>query len=213
MRIQQRLAHEVREEDVRRKPLRVAGFDAAFTNDGADCIGAVVLWDMEARMVSESRTAIRKLRFPYVPGLLSFREAPAILAALRKLRHPPDVLMADGHGRAHPRRLGIASHIGVLTGLPTIGCAKSRLIGMHREPAGRRGARTALKDGSERIGTVVRTRDGLRPVFVSVGHRMTLRDAERIVLACSIGFRLPEPVRLADRLATQLKRGFPSPES
>jgi deoxyribonuclease V len=138
--------------------------------------------------------------------LLSFREAPAILAALRKLGRRPDALLVDGHGLAHPRRFGIACHLGVLTGVPTAGCAKSRLTGEHREPAARRGARVSLTDGAEEIGSVLRTREGSKPLFISVGHALDLATAERLVLACDAGHRLPEPTHLADRLVAEAKR-------
>lgn len=190
-----------------RGPLRyVAGVDAAFT-DG-ECVAGAVLWDRERRVVEEERTAVRPLSFPYVPGLLSFREAPAVLAALRKLGSTPDAIITDGHGYAHPRRFGIACHIGILCDVPTIGCAKSRLVGGHRTPAERRGGRSALRDAGERVGTVLRTRTGVRPVYVSIGHRVDLVTAEHLVLACATRYRLPEPVRLADRLVARAKRGL-----
>lgn len=191
-------------------PLRfIAGIDCAFPADGRRCIAGVVLWDAAEKRVVEEGIADKPLRFPYVPGLLSFREAPAILAALRKLRHEPDALLCDGQGLAHPRRLGIACHVGLLADRPAIGCAKSRLIGMHAQPARKRGSRADLLDKGERIGTVLRTQDGVNPVFVSVGHRMDLATAERLVLACAIRFRLPEPTRLADRLVARAKCGGP----
>ncbi|MCP4591321.1 MAG: deoxyribonuclease V [bacterium] len=189
------------------RPIRlVAGTDLAFSRDGRDCLAAVVVWDMRTQAVVEQHVARRKLAFPYVPGLLSFREAPALLAALRKLKQVPDVVMCDGHGLAHPRRFGIACHLGVILGLPTIGCAKSRLVGRHDDPAPERGQRTPLHDRGQRIGTVLRTRHEVKPVFVSVGHQIDLRSAERIVLACAMRYRLPEPTRLADRLAAEAKR-------
>lgn len=204
--VQRRLATRVR---VTRPPARlrlIAGLDAAFSRDGERCIAGVVLWDREESRVVEERLAHRPLVFPYVPGLLSFREAPALLAALRKLRARPDALMCDGQGLAHPRRFGIACHIGVLAGLPTLGCAKSRLVGSHRPPGRRRGSRAPLVDGGEEIGAVLRTRDGVRPVYVSVGHRMDLDSAARLVLACAERHRLPEPTRLADRLVARARR-------
>lgn len=189
------------------EPLRlVAGLDVAFTADGESCVAGVVIWDRTAAEVVEHRVAIRPLRFPYVPGLLSFREAPALLAALRKLRQAPDALMCDGHGLAHPRRFGIACHLGVLTDLPSVGCAKSVLVGTFREPGGVRGRRTALRDGRERIGTVLRTQQDVNPVYVSIGHLIDLGTAERLVLACAVRYRLPEPTRLADRLVAAAKR-------
>lgn len=178
----------------------VAGVDAAFSRDDRRCAAAVVLWDVETRTVVEQHVAAGPLRFPYIPGLLSFREVPTVLAALRKLRTPPDVLLYDGHGRAHPRRFGVACHVGVLTDLPAIGCAKSRLIGSHDAPGIARGSTAPLIDSGDVIGSVVRTQDRINPVFVSIGHRMDLQTAEAIVLACATRYRLPEPIRLADHL-------------
>lgn len=184
----------------------VAGVDAAFTADGRLCIAAAVVWDLIGGEVVESRTARRRVVFPYVPGLLSFREAPAVLSALRKLRCEPDALICDAQGYAHPRRFGLACHVGVICDRPTIGCAKSRLIGSHREPGRKRGARTVLTDGREVIGVVLRTRVGVRPVYVSVGHKIDLGTAERVVLRCALRYRLPEPTRLADKLVAEIKR-------
>lgn len=168
----------------------------------------MVVWDAEAREAIEAHVAWRPLTFPYVPGLLSFREAPAALAVLRRLRMRPDAILCDGHGVAHPRRFGLACHLGVVTGLPSVGCAKSRYVGEHREPGRLRGARSALVDAGERVGTVLRTRRGVKPVFVSVGHRFGLREAERLVLRCAVRYRLPEPTRLADRLAAAAREGL-----
>lgn len=176
----------------------IAGLDAAFSEK--ECVAAVVLWDLARREVVEQNVARAPLRFPYIPGLLSFREAPALLAALEKLERRPDVLMCDGQGLAHPRRFGIACHVGVLAGIPAVGCAKSLLVGEYRAPAKRRGSRAALTDHGERVGTVLRTRDGVRPLFISVGHGADLATAEDLVLRCAFRYRLPEPVRLADQL-------------
>jgi deoxyribonuclease V len=208
--IQRRLAPRVRRTPLTRPVRLVAGLDMAFSPDGGQCIAGVVLWDLQDRTVVEEHVITRPVRFPYVPGLLSFREAPAVIAALRKLRHGPDCLMCDGHGLAHPRRFGIASHVGVLVDVPTIGCAKSRLTGEHREPAVRRGSSVTLRDGGEPIGTVLRTRDGVKPVYVSIGHRIDLPGAERVVLACAVGYRIPEPTRLADQLVARAKREWPA---
>jgi deoxyribonuclease V len=156
--------------------------------------------------VLEVRRAARPAAWPYVPGCLSFREAPAVLEAFRQVRTEPDVVLVDGQGRAHPRRLGLASHVGLCLGVPTIGCAKSRLVGTAAgEPGLRRGGRVPLMDGGERIGTVLRTRSGVKPVFVSVGHRIDLVSAERWVLAAATRYRLPEPIRAAHRLTTEYK--------
>lgn len=205
--LQRELAVKVSFVAPRRDLRLVAGIDAAFSTDGRQCIAGVVLWDTVGSAVREEVVARRPLRFPYVPGLLSFREAPAVVAALRKLRATPDALMYDGHGIAHPRRFGIASHIGLLAGVPTVGCAKSVLVGEYRMPGVRRGASTPLVHRGERIGSVLRTCDGVRPVFVSVGHRMDLPSSESLVLACVTRYRLPEPTRLADQLVARAKRG------
>ncbi len=183
-----------------------AGLDAAFSDDRQYCLSAVVLWDIQERRVVEQCTASRRLSFPYIPGLLSFRETPALLAAMRKLKQAPDVLICDAQGLAHPRRFGLACHVGVLCDLPCIGCAKSRLIGTHTEPASERGATAALMDHEQMIGEVLRTQTNSRPVFLSIGHKMDLPTAERLVLTCAIKYRLPEPTRLADQLVGAFKR-------
>ncbi|MGE3182809.1 MAG: endonuclease V, partial [Phycisphaerae bacterium] len=156
----------------------------------------------------ESHVVVAQLKFPYVPGLLSFREAPALLRAFAKLEKIPDVVLCDGQGLAHPRRLGLASHLGLWLRIPTIGCAKSRLCGEHRMPARTRGSRTKLVHQAELVGTVVRTRDDVRPLYVSVGNLCTLADAVRLTLACSVGYRMPEPTRLADRIVAKARKDF-----
>jgi len=140
---------------------------------------------------------------PYVPGLLSFREAPAILGALSRLNSLPDVLLVDGHGLAHPRRFGLACHLGVLLDMPTIGCAKSILIGEVGPLNGSAGSITILRIEGEELGLAIRTRPGVKPVYVSVGHRADLDSATRILLASCRGYRIPEPIRYAHRLASQ----------
>jgi deoxyribonuclease V len=202
--LQRELAGRVRAEALSRPPRLLAGVDCAFEDER--CLAVAVLWDARTGETLEQHSADRALNFPYVPGLLSFREAPAVLAALRKLRTTPDAILCDGHGIAHPRRFGIACHIGILTDRPTLGVAKSRLVGVHREPGPKRGSRASLEHEGERIGTVLRTRDGVRPVYVSIGHRIDLPGATRIVLAAATGFRLPEPTRLADRGVARFKQ-------
>ena len=149
----------------------------------------------------EAVTAERPVSFPYVPGLLAFREGPVVLEALKRLRLRPDVLVFDAHGLAHPRRMGLATHLGVLLEMPTVGCAKSRFCGNHTEPDAKRGSWRRLLDGDEVIGAVVRTRDNVRPAFVSVGNRLCLADAVALVLACAPTYRLPETTRWAHRMA------------
>jgi deoxyribonuclease V len=143
----------------------------------------------------------RRVSFPYIPGLLSFREIPAALAALRALPAAPDLILCDAQGIAHPRRFGLASHLGLLARTPTIGVAKTRLVGEHRAPPARRGAWAPLTDRGERIGAVLRTRAGVKPVYVSIGHRVSLATALRYVMACTTRYRIPEPLRRAHRLA------------
>ncbi len=188
-------------------PRRIAGADVSVKDGRARA--AVVVLELPGLGVCEEVVVERALAFPYVPGLLSFREVPALLDAFDRLARAPDVAIVDGHGLAHPRRLGIASHLGLELDLPTIGCAKSLLVGAHRAPGARRGARTALVHQEERVGTCLRTRAGVRPVYVSIGHRVDLARAERLVLALATRFRLPWPTHLADRLAGG--RGGPAP--
>ena len=204
--VQKRMAARVVQDPPSRAIRFVAGLDAAFSPDGKWCLSAAVLWDMQERQIVEQHTAARRLRFPYIPGLLSFREVPALLGALRKFKQRPDAVMCDGQGRAHPRRFGIACHVGVILGLPAIGCAKSRLIGRHTEPGFARGDHAALTDKGEVIGAVLRTQTGIRPVYVSVGHRLDLGTAQEVVLRCAFRYRIPEPTRLADRLVAALRR-------
>ncbi|RME25795.1 MAG: deoxyribonuclease V [Deltaproteobacteria bacterium] len=184
----------------------VAGADMCYDRERELFVAAVVVLSFPQMGVVEEAWSVRDASFPYVPGLLSFREAPALVDAFEKLRNRPDVLMLDGQGLAHPRRLGLACHVGLLFGMPSVGCAKSRLVGTAREPGLRRGCKTLLYDKGEKVGVVLRTRDGVRPVYVSPGHLADLGTSARLVLRCSKGYRLPEPTRLADILAARVKR-------
>jgi len=179
------------------RPRLVAGVDVSVKGDVARA-AVVVLRDLEP---VEEIAVERRVEFPYVPGLLSFRELPPLLAAWKKVKTRPDVIIVDGQGYAHPRRFGLACHLGVLLDLPTVGCAKSRLIGEYEDPPPERGAWAPLVDGGERIGAALRTQHGTNVVYVSIGHRVTLGTAIRVVLACAPHCRLPEPQRLADRLS------------
>jgi deoxyribonuclease V len=161
----------------------------------------VVVMELATLEILEYRRALVPVTYPYVPGLLSFREAPVILEALAGLAHTPDVLMLDAQGIAHPRRLGLAAHLGVVLDHPTVGCAKSRLCGAHEEPGPLRGDLSWLTDADEIIGVVLRTRTHVRPVYVSIGNRMTIESAIALVLRCGGRYRLPEPTRWAHHVA------------
>jgi deoxyribonuclease V len=199
---QRRLAAGVIVEDIDPGPIEwVAGVDAAFPRHGKVTRGAAVLMRLPDLELVDQAVVEKPTELPYIPGLLSFRELPAIEAALRALCRPPEVVLCDGQGLAHPRRFGIACHLGVSTGLRSLGIGKSRLCGEHEMPGEARGDQAALIDRGERIGTVLRTRDRIRPVFVSVGHGLSLERAVELALACAPRYRLPEPIRAADRLA------------
>lgn len=204
----------------------VAGLDASFVlresqalrkklstwnqlRDANRAIGCVVLYQFPQMQEIARALAILPLEFPYVPGLLSFREIPVLLAALRKLKDSPDLLFCDGQGYAHPRRFGLASHLGVLLDKPSIGCAKSILIGTHGPLAKKAGSWTGLIDekaGGERIGAVLRMRDGVRPIYVSQGHRISLEKTVQLTMAVASGFRIPRPTRDADHFASEVKQ-------
>ncbi len=209
---QEVLASKVRFTPLKKPPELIAGIDCAFSRDGKKIIAVVVVLKLPDFALVETTNALRKVTFPYIPGLLSFREAPVCIAAVEKLKSKPDIFIIDGQGIAHPRRLGLAAHLGLFFDRPTIGCAKSRLIGIYEEPPLQKGAHTLLKDKKgtpstqyETIGAVLRTRTNVKPVFVSVGNKCLLKDAIEITLACAVKYRLPEPTRLAHQLVSELK--------
>jgi deoxyribonuclease V len=181
---------------------RIAGVDVGFEDKGRVTRAAVAVLNYPALTLQETAIAHCPTRFPYVPGLLSFREIPAVLDALGQLTQPPDLLLCDGQGIAHPRRLGIASHLGLLVDIPSIGVAKSRLWGTHGGVPQERGAWTALQDGEEVIGAVLRTRVGVKPLYISAGHRISLVTSIAYVMDCCTRYRLPETTRHAHRLAS-----------
>ncbi|MDP6546281.1 MAG: deoxyribonuclease V [Phycisphaerae bacterium] len=183
----------------------VAGTDCAFLDGGKKIVAAVVLCDAKSMELLGSVSVVRACRFPYVPGLLSFREAPAVIAAVEKLIPRPDLLMCDGQGLAHPRGLGLASHVGLWLDLPTIGVAKSRLCGTHRPPGENRRCRAQLRYGGRVVGVAIRTRSGVKPLYISVGHRLSLDQAISWTLRCGRGVRLPEPTRKAHQLVSRLR--------
>ena len=203
--LQKSLARQVQQTKLKKRPKTIAGLDCAFSRDGRNIIAGVVVLQLPGLELLETTSATRKVTFPYIPGLLSFREAPVCLAAAEKLRNLPDIFMIDGQGIAHPRRLGLAAHLGLFFDAPTIGCAKSRLTGKFKEPPLEKGTYTPLKDGDDVIGAVVRTRSNVKPVFVSIGNQCLLKEAIELVLSCAIKYRLPEPTRLAHQLVSKLK--------
>jgi deoxyribonuclease V len=196
---QERLSKKVRLSPLKQKPRFVAGVDAAFSSDRV--FAAACLYSFPGLAIVERRTAVRKLTFPYVPGFLAFREGPAIITALASLTRSPDLILVDGQGIAHPRRFGIASFIGVLLDIPTIGCAKSRLVGAYEEPGLKKGCWSPLLVGDDIVGAVVRTRDNVRPLFVSPGHKTDVESAVKLALSCLGNYRIPEPIRGADMLS------------
>lgn len=214
--LQKKLAPKIKFTAVKKFSKLVAGLDCAFSKDGKKIIAAVVVLKLTELKVIETKYAVRKLRFPYIPGLLSFREAPACLSAVKKLKNTPDAFLIDGQGYAHPRRFGIASHLGLFLNKPTIGCAKSLLIGEFKMPSPAKGSceplTTRLRQGCawqanhETLGMVLRTATNVKPIFISVGNKCTLKDAIKIALACCSGYRIPEPTRLADHLVAKLKQ-------
>lgn len=200
--IQERLRTKIRMYDDFADIKTVAGVDVGFEGGGAVTRAAVVVLRFPELEPVDRALAKRPTIFPYVPGLLSFREIPAVLDAFEELGSRPDMLLCDGQGYAHPRRFGLACHLGLLTGLPSIGVAKSRLIGEHGDLDEQKGARTWLRHNGEIVGALLRTRTGVQPLYVSVGHRICLETALEYVLACTTRFRLPETTRQAHRMAS-----------
>jgi deoxyribonuclease V len=186
----------------------VAGADVSYNRFSPICFAAVVVLRTSDWTIVETQTAVRQTTFPYVPGLLTFREAPVLLEAFAKLQCMPDAVIFDGQGIAHPRRLGLTSHVGLWLDLPCAGCAKSLLVGTFKEPARKGGSRTRLLDQGEVVGSVLRTRDNVKPVFVSIGHKIDLQSAVRLVLRACRGYRLPEPTRQAHLVVNAVRRRF-----
>ena len=203
--LQKHLACKVQFTALKKPPELIAGLDCALSKDGQQILAGAVVLKLPDFELIETKSAIRKLNFPYIPGLLSFREAPTCIAAVKKLKTEPDVFIIDGQGIAHPRRLGLAAHLGLFFDKPTIGCAKSRLTGYFDDPTLEKGSWSLLKDKDEIIGAVIRTRTNVKPVFVSVGNKCLLRDAIKITLRCAVKYRIPEPTRLAHQLVSKLK--------
>lgn len=216
--MQKSLSEKVQLVELKDQPKTIAGIDCALSKDNQRIIAvAVVLRTQPAQKdlwgpiessdfeIIETADTVQKINFPYIPGLLSFRESPACIAAVEKLKNEPDVFIIDGQGLAHPRRFGLACHLGLFFDKPTIGCAKSRLTGSFENPPLEKGSFSPLKDGNEIIGAVVRTRTNVEPLFVSVGNKCLLNDAINITLDCTTKYRIPEPTRLAHQLVSTLK--------
>ncbi|ASC70994.1 Endonuclease V [Halomicronema hongdechloris C2206] len=213
--LQQQLRSQVITTDRLPDPIRhVAGVDAGFEQNGSITRAAVVVLSFPDLQPLDQALARRPTSFPYIPGLLSFREVPTVLEALAQLTITPDLLLCDGQGTAHPRRLGIACHLGLLVDAATIGVAKSRLVGHHRQVPPEKGAWVPLLDGDDTIGAVLRSRPGTKPLYISPGHRISLETALHYVLQCTPKYRLPETTRRADRLASDRKgaQGSKGPE-
>jgi deoxyribonuclease V len=202
--------------DLQSEPQRietVAGVDVSYDKGSDWLFAAIVVLRLPELQLIASASATATVPFPYIPGLLSFRECPAVLQAWEQLAVTPDCIICDGQGIAHPRRLGIASHLGLWLDIPTIGCAKSLLVGAYREPGAKRGSMAPLLHRKEQVGVILRTKDNISPVFVSPGHKITLSKAVEIVLACCTKYRLPEPTRRAHLLVNEIRRNAEKDEA
>lgn len=204
--LQRKLREQIRIEPLRRDAQTVAGADISFNKYSTTLYAGIVVLRLPSLETVEEVGAVSETQFPYVPGLLSFREMPALLEAWGKLKTEPDAVMFDGQGMVHPRRIGIACHAGLFLERPTIGCAKSVLVGKHGEPPSERGAWTPLIDRGETVGAALRTKSRVAPVYVSPGHRIDLQSAIDLTLRCDGGYRVPEPTRRAHLLVNALRR-------
>jgi deoxyribonuclease V len=211
--LQKRLRERVRVVPLKKKVETVAGADISFNKFDPVVYAGVVVLRLPSLEVVEEVGVVSETKFPYVPGLLSFRESPSVLEAWAKLKTEPDAVMFDGQGIAHPRRVGIASHVGLIIKRPTFGCAKSVLTGRFEEPGEERGSWTPLVDKGETVGAALRTKTRVQPIFVSPGHLIDLEGAIELTLACDGGYRQPEPTRRAHLLVNALRRGERAPTS
>ncbi len=209
--LQKRLRERVRIEPLARKIETVAGADISFNKYSTTLYAGIVVLRLPSLEVVEEVGVVSETKFPYVPGLLSFRESPSVLDAWSKLKTEPDAVMFDGQGLAHPRRVGIACHVGLLINRPTFGCAKSILVGKYEEPPEERGEWTPLVDKGETVGAALRTKTRVQPIYVSPGHLIDLAGAIDLTLRCDGGYRQPEPTRRAHLLVNALRRGERQP--
>jgi len=184
----------------------IAGCDVAFDKNNNLALGAVVILNPETLEVLKSYTGKAKIRIPYIPGYLSFREMEVLCSIFENVEEKPDIVYVDGQGIAHPRRIGLASHLGLFLDTPTIGCAKSRLIGDYQEPSPKKGSRSPLTIDGERVGYVLRTRDNVKPIFVSPGYKIDIESAVDLALKATGKYKIPEPTRQADREVARYKR-------
>lgn len=206
--LQKRLSQQVEIRHLSSKIDRVGGFDISYLKDDNVLIAGMVVIDYPSLALVDHFTLTDQIYFPYIPGYLSFREAPVLLKLIEKYHHRVDIFMFDGHGIAHPRGLGIASHIGVLCDKPSIGCAKKRLVGTYDMPHQKKGSVTKLMYKEKAVGSVLRTRQNVKPVFISVGHKITLEEATKFSMNCTTKYRLPEPTRLAHNTVSMFRREY-----
>ncbi|MFN2455388.1 MAG: deoxyribonuclease V [Pyrinomonadaceae bacterium] len=209
--LQKELRADVRLQPLARPVKTIAGADISFNKFSTTIYAGLVVLALPSLEIIEEAGVVSETRFPYVPGLLSFRESPSVLEAWAKLKTEPDAVMFDGQGIAHPRRIGIASHVGLMLERPTLGCAKSVLVGKYEEPARERGAWTQMTDKGEIIGAALRTKTNVQPIYVSPGHLIDLAGAIDLTLQCDGGYRQPEPTRRAHLLVNALRRGERNP--
>ncbi|MDP2754395.1 MAG: deoxyribonuclease V [Nitrospirota bacterium] len=202
--IQISLRDKVKIIPLKKPPQYIASVDASFTDD--EIIAVTCIYKYPELVYIGHETAIKEATFPYVPGYLTFREGPAIIEAINSLSIKPDLILVDGQGIAHPKGIGIASHIGVLLDMPTIGCAKSRLIGEYKESGFKKGDWSSLEYNGRAVGAVLRTKENVRPLFVSPGHKIDLKASIEIVLGCTSKYRIPDPLRMADFISKKIKR-------
>lgn len=206
--VQKQLAKQVKLKNGFSKIRTIAGADIAIDSKKKEGIAGIIIFSYPEMKILEMKSARKKIKYPYIPGLLSFRESPLLLSVLKKVNIYPDLIMFDGQGIAHPKGLGIASHLGLILNKPTIGCAKSLLVGKFREPGKKQGSFTDLFYKGKKIGSAVRTRDGVKPVFISPGHKIGFKTSVKIALNCCQGCRIPEPTRQADIYVEKVKREF-----
>ena len=205
VKIQKELAAQVILKPFNKSIRFISGADVSYDRKSNMLFAAVLVFEFPSLHVYETQTQLSTPQFPYVPGLLSFRELPPLLECFQKLSTVPDVLLCDGQGYAHPRRFGLACHLGLLLDLPAVGCAKSRLVGEGEEPGTSRGSLSVLYDRGEKLGFILRTKDGIKPLYISPGHLIMGNDAVWIVLECCAGYRLPEPTRQAHLEVNRLR--------